>query len=724
MGYLDNGLDVRQILQDLRTGRIEVAEIPQPSVGRGDVLIRTRTTLVSSGTERMLVDFGRSSWIEKARKQPDKVRQVLDKVASDGVLPTLEAVQRKLDQPVALGYCNVGQVVELGSGVAGLSVGERVVSNGKHADLVVIPKSLCARIPDPVSDEAAAFTVLGAIGLQGIRLAQPTLGETVVVSGLGLIGLLTVQLLRAHGCKVIGVDFNAARLELARRFGARTVDLTAGDDPVASAMNETLGRGVDAVLITASTASNEPIRQAANMCRKRGRIVLVGVAGLELSRADFYEKELTFQVSCSYGPGRYDPEYEEKGHDYPFGFVRWTEQRNFEAVLDMLADGRLDVGPLISHRFRIEDAAQAYDLIASKSPSLGVVLKYGAAEESEIRKSTVAIAQATPDGRIGTGRAPAIGFVGAGNYAGGVLIPAFASAGARLRSVASAQGVSAVVSARRHRFEHATTDVGELMADSDLDAAIVATRHDSHADLTVRALNAGKHVFVEKPLALSLDELEAIKEARAEAFRRGQHPVVMVGFNRRFSPLSDEARRLRTSVPGPVAVVISVNAGPIPATHWTKDRMIGGGRIIGEACHFIDLARFLVGAPIRGWQTTAIGGGSAGATVDDCVSLLLKFEDGSTAAIQYLANGHRAFPKERIEVFGGGRILQIDNFRALRGWGWSGFRGLRRWRQDKGQLACAKAFLDSIREGRPPPIDFDELLEVSRVTVEVAESLR
>lgn len=714
---------MKQVLQSLQSGLIEVANVPCPAVMAGHLLIGSKNTVLSSGTERMLVEFGRAGWIERARTQPDRVRQVIEKTMSDGPLATIGAVQRKLEQPVSVGYCNVGVILELGTGVAGFAVGDRVVSNGKHADVVCVPKNVCARIPDVVSDEAAAFTVLGAIGLQGIRLVQPTLGETIVVSGLGLIGLLTVQLLRAHGCKVIGIDFDATRLELARRFGARTVDLAAGEDPVAFAMNETRGRGVDAVIITASTTSSEPVRQAANMCRKRGRIVLVGVTGLELSRADFYEKELTFQVSCSYGPGRYDPEYEEKGHDYPIGYVRWTEQRNFEAVLDMLADERLDVGPLISHRFRIEDAAEAYDLIAGGAPSLGVVLEYGHSDEAELRKSTVSVAGEARGSPGGSGREPTVGFIGAGNYASGVLIPAFAAAGARLRSVASAQGVSAVVSARRHRFELATTDVAGMLSDPALDAVIVTTRHDSHADLTVRALEAGKHVFVEKPMALALGELEAVQEARSAAIERGQNPVVMVGFNRRFSPFAVEARRLRASVPGPVSVVITVNAGSIPASHWTQDRAVGGGRIIGEACHFIDLARFLVGAPIQGWQATAVGGGYAGATVDDCVGLLLRFGDGSTAAVQYLANGHRAFPKERVEVFGGGRILQIDNFRSLKGWGWKGFRGLRRWRQDKGQVACAKAFLDSVREGRPPPVDFDELVEVSRVTIEVAESL-
>jgi len=366
---------MKQVLQNLKDGATELVDVPVPRAGRGQLLIRTTRTLVSAGTERMLVDFGKANWIDKARSQPDKVRQVLDKVKTDGVMPTVEAVRHKLDQLLPMGYCNVGVVVEVGAGVSGFVVGDRVASNGKHAEYVAVPQNLCAKIPDDVSDERAAFTVLSAIALQGIRLVQPTLGETVAVTGLGLIGLVTVQLLRAHGCRVIGFDFDAARVEQAKRFGAEAVCVRDGADPVAAAMAYARGRGVDAVIITASTKSNDPVHQAALMCRKRGRIVLVGVVGLELSRADFYEKELSFQVSCSYGPGRYDPDYEERGHDYPVGFVRWTEQRNFEAALDMMSDGRLDTTALVTHRFSIDEAARAYDVVGGAEPSLGIVLE-------------------------------------------------------------------------------------------------------------------------------------------------------------------------------------------------------------------------------------------------------------------------------------------------------------------------------------------------------------
>ena len=464
---------MKQILQNLETGATEVAEVPCPAVRRGQVLIRSTRTLVSAGTERTLVEFAKAGWIDKARQQPDKVRMVLDKIGTDGLVPAIEAVFDRLDRPSQLGYCSVGAVMDIGKDVAGFSAGERVVSNGKHAEVVSVPTNLCAKVPEGVSDDEAAFTVIGAIGLQGIRLVQPTLGEAVAVTGLGLIGLVTVQLLRAHGCRVLGIDYDAGRLALARRFGAETVDLAAGEDPVAAAQAFSRGRGVDAVLITASTESNEPMHQAALMCRKRGRIVLVGVTGLELSRADFYEKELSFQVSCSYGPGRYDPNYEDKGQDYPVGFVRWTEQRNFEAVLDMMADGRLDVKPLISHRFDIDEAKKAYDLITGAAPSLGILLQDATAEEKSdevLRRATVKLAAPA----IGAGKA-VLGFVGSGNYATSVLIPAFKQAGARLKVVASSGGVSGLHAGRKFGFEETTTDTESVFADSQVNAVVITT---------------------------------------------------------------------------------------------------------------------------------------------------------------------------------------------------------------------------------------------------------
>ena len=712
---------MKQILQSLKTGVTETAEVPCPAVQRGQILIRSSVTLVSAGTERMLVEFGKAGWIDKARQQPDKVRMVLDKIKTDGLMPTVEAVFNKLDQPLPLGYCNVGAVLDIGSGVTGFAIGERVVSNGKHAEAVCVPVNLCAKVPESVADEDAAFTVLGAIALQGIRLVNPTLGETVVVTGLGLIGLMTVQLLRAQGCRVLGLDFDPLKLALARQFGAETVDLGVGQDPLAAALVLSRGRGVDAVLITASTKSNEPVHQAAQMCRKRGRIVLVGVTGLELSRADFFEKELSFQVSCSYGPGRYDPNYEEKGQDYPVGFVRWTEQRNLEAVLDMMADGRIDVKPLISHRFEIDEAVQAYELVGGSAPSLGILLSYPSVSEKPdaiLRNQTVNLGPARPS----VGKAT-LGFIGSGNYATAVLIPAFKAAGVRLKTVASAGGVSAAHAGRKFGFEKTTTATEEVFADPEINAVVVATRHDSHALQVCHALEAGKPVFVEKPLALTLDELSQVEVAYASALTAGQMPLVMVGFNRRFAPQAVKVKSLLTALDAPKALVMMVNAGAIPSTHWTQDRAVGGGRIVGEACHFIDLLRYLAGSPIVDAKVASLGNAKGLTGLGDTVTMTLRFADGSMGTVHYLANGHKSFPKERLEVFCSGRILQLDNFRKLKGFGWPGFAKMNLWRQDKGQKDCAAAFVRAVESGGEAPIAFDELVEVSRVTIQIAEAL-
>jgi predicted dehydrogenase len=708
---------LKQVLQSLKTGATEVAELPTPRAAAGQLLIHSTHTLVSAGTERMLVEFGKANWLDKARQQPDKVRMVLEKVRTDGLAATLEAVQSKLDQPLALGYCNVGVVAEIGRGVEGFALGDRVASNGKHAEVVSVPKHLCARIPALVSDEQAAFTVLAAIGLQGVRLAGPTLGEGVVVTGLGLIGLVTVQLLRAQGCRVLGIDFDPARLALARQFGAEVVDLAKGEDPLAAAAAFSRGRGVDAVILTVSSKSNEPVSQAAKMCRQRGRIVLVGVTGLELSRADFYEKELSFQVSCSYGPGRYDPAYEECGQDYPIGFVRWTEQRNFEAVLDLMASGKLEVGPLISHRYALERAVEAYDLLASGQPSLGILLQYpGAAAQATgaLAQRTLALSSAP----LASGKASVV-FLGAGNYASRTLIPAFKAAGASLHTIVSSGGLSAAHHGRKHGFAHASTDAAAALGDAAVDTVVVATRHNAHASQVLAALQAGKHVFCEKPLCLSLDELARIEaEARARPAQ-----ALMVGFNRRFAPQVVRMKQLLAGVAEPKSFVMTVNAGAIPPDHWTQDIAIGGGRIVGEGCHFIDLLRHLAGAPIVRHAAVALGRSPGLAITSDKAMITLEFADGSVGSIHYLANGDKGFPKERLEVFCAGRVLQLDNFRKLRGWGWTGFSRMNLWRQDKGQAACAGAFVAAVKQGGPAPIPLDEILEVSRVSIEAQQAL-
>lgn len=698
---------MKQVLQNLRDGTTEVADVPNPVALRGRVLVRTSRSIISAGTERMLVNFGKANLIDKARQQPDKVRRVLDKVRTDGLVPTYEAIRDKLGEPLALGYSQVGTVVVVGEGVATVAVGDRVASNGKHAEIVAVSANLCAKVPEGVSDDSAAFTVLGAIALQGIRLVQPTLGECVVVTGLGLIGLLTVQLLRAHGCRVLGLDFDRGRLELAQQFGAETVNLSAQPDPITAAEKFSGGVGVDAVIITATAKSSEPVHQAALMCRKRGRIVLVGVTGLELSRADFYEKELTFQVSCSYGPGRYDPNYEERGNDYPIGFVRWTEQRNFQAVLDMMADGRLQVAPLISHRLPIGEAQKAYDMISAESGTLGILLDYPKRELKE-EESAGRTIRLTPSAAAATDQ-PVISFIGAGGHASRVLLPLFKAAHVNLRQVASTGGVSSTTAARRFGFEEATTDVERIFADPQVDAVVVATRHDSHAELVVKALQANKHVFVEKPLCLTLTELEQIERVCRAKSEQGRLPLLMVGFNRRFAPQILKIRELIQNH-GPKSFIMTVNAGALPASHWLLDKAMGGGRILGEVCHFVDLLRFLADASITRQETSALADGG-----DETVSLELGFADGSIGTIHYFANGHRSFAKERLEVFCAGRILQLDNFRTLRGFGWQNLRTMRLWRQDKGQKGCVEAFVEAISKGTAAPIPYEEIFEVQRV---------
>lgn len=709
---------MKQILQDMAKGATYIAEAPAPAVSPETLLIHSTVSLISAGTERMLVDFGRASYLEKARQQPEKVRMVLDKIRTDGLMTTIEAVQSKLAQPLPLGYCNVGVVAQVGDGVDGFKAGDRVVSNGPHADVVKVGKNLCARIPDGVDDESAAFVVVASIGLQGMRLAQPTLGEAFVVTGVGLIGLLTVQLLRAHGCRVLAIDFDESKLALARQFGAQTCNPGQGEDPVAAGMAFSRGHGVDGVIITASTKSSDPVTQAARMSRQRGRIVLVGVTGLELNRADFYAKELSFQVSCSYGPGRYDPAYEEQGQDYPLGFVRWTEQRNFEAILDMLATGQLNVKPLITHRFAFEDAPAAYQQLTEGKSGLGILLTYSATTgQREVRRVPLHSGVTFDTTR------PVLGFIGAGNYAARMLIPAFKAAGAQFHTIVTSGGISGVIQGAKTGFAEASTDMQALLAQPVINTVVIVTRHDTHAQLVARALRAGKHVFVEKPLAIDLEGLAQVQSAFQDAHAGGHGPQLMVGFNRRFSPQVQKMKQLLQAVKAPRSFLMTMNAGAIPSGHWTQDAAVGGGRIIGEACHFIDLMRFLAGSPIVSIQARRMGDAPGIDVTEDKASITLGFEDGSFGTIMYLANGSASFPKERVEVFTAGRVLQLDNFRKLRGYGWPGFSTFNLWKQDKGQGACASAFLLGLQQGTPA-IPAAEVFEVARVTLEAARQLR
>jgi len=702
---------LKQILQHLKTGQMELAEVPCPQAGRGQVLIQTRTSLISAGTEKMLVEFSKANLVQKARQQPDKVKQVLDKIKTDGLMPTLEAVFRKLDEPLPLGYCNAGVVLEVGPGVADLQPGDKVISNGNHAEVVCVPRNLVAKVPENVSDEHAAFTVLAAIALQGVRLVQPTLGEKICVFGVGLIGLLTVQLLRSSGCEVLAVDLNPQRLELAQRFGAKTVDLSKGADPISAAKGFTGEQGVDAAIITASAKTDEIVHQAAESCRKRGRIVLVGVVGLNLRRSDFYQKELTFQVSCSYGPGRYDEAYEQGGHDYPPGYIRWTEGRNFEAVLGAMSNGSLDMAPLVTHRFKLDDALKAYETIENDRAALGVILQYG---DHVNRSGVVTVSQRPTEA---TGKA-IVGVIGAGNFSKAILLPALAKTKVRLAYIADLNGAAAKHAAVKFGAEKAVTDYRQILDDKQVDALFVVTSHNTHARFICEALEAGKHVFVEKPLCLHEAELEGIESA----VRNHQSAVLMVGFNRRFSPHTVKIRELVAGRGGPLCVTMTVNAGEIPADHWTQDPQRGGGRIIGEGCHFIDLLSFIAASPVRSVSATMVGEGPA--VREDKMSIVLGFADGSVGTVNYFANGSKSYPKEVLEIFSDDRVLRLENFRVIHGFGFKGFKKFKTARQDKGHAAELAEFVRRIEHGGDQLIPFDQLKNVTEASFAAVRSAK
>jgi len=709
---------LKQILQNLSNGETSVVDVPSPRNKKSNLLIASKKTLVSAGTERMLVDFSRSNILNKAKKQPDKVKIVLNKMINDGVMTTIDAVRSKLDQPLPLGYCNAGVVLE--SDFSNFKVGDRVVSNGNHAEVVRVPKNLCVKIPDGVDDESAAFTVLGAVGLQGIRLIQPTIGECFVVTGLGLVGLICVQILRANGCRVLGIDLDSNKCELARKFGAETVNLSKDEDPIIFARSFSRGRGVDGVIVTASSESDEVMHQAAEMCRKRGRIVLVGVVGLKLRRDDFFKKELTFQVSASYGPGRYDSFYEEEGNDYPIGFVRWTEQRNFEAVLDMMDSGALDVLPLITHRYDIENSIYAYELLDDSSV-LGILINYPSQDIESLKKSKVKLLSKPSSFPVKD--VPCIGFIGAGNYSSRVLIPAFKATGSLLDTVVTSAGISGVHHGNKNSFLTASTNTDDILKNENINTIVIATRHDTHAIKVISSLNAGKHVFVEKPLALTLGEIKQIEKTYKEK-NKSKNVKLMVGFNRRFAPHIIKIKELMSNHQSPKSILMTINAGSVPPEHWVHDNQVGGGRIIVEGCHFIDLMRHLVGHTIVDFTATMIGDTPGLEIREDKASITLTFSDGSFGTILYLANGGSAFPKERIEIFCDDAVLQLDNYRLLTGYGWPGFKKMKLLKQDKGQKACVKSFISSINDGKDEQIPFEETIESSRVSIEIANVLR
>ncbi len=718
---------MRQVAQKQADGRLEVVDVPRPVVRDGGVLVRTAYSLISAGTERSAVEVARKSLVGKAKARPDQVKQVLDSVRSAGLSETYQRVRSRLDQLSPLGYSSAGIVVEAGAGAEGFGVGDRVACAGggyaTHADYTFIPKNLCVPAGDVPLDEAA-FGTVGAIALQGVRQADVRVGESVAVIGLGLIGLLTVQILKAAGCRVLGVEPDEERAALARSLGCDGTTAP-GEGAVDQAAELSGGAGVDAALITAATSSSGPVSMAGRLCRDRGTVVMVGATGMEVPRSIYYDKELDFRLSRSYGPGRYDPSYEEKGQDYPIGYVRWTEGRNIAAFVDLVGQGRIQLRPLITHTFPIDRAADAYDLITEGTePHIAVVLDYGLDEaEAGAGPARIVIGEAGTEAGTGVRKdGVGIGLVGAGSFATGVLIPALAAAdGARLEGVASASGLSARSAAENHGFRYAASDAAALLEDDAVDALVVATRHDSHAELVVAALEARKPVFVEKPLAVDEEGLSAILEAAAEV----DAAAVMVGFNRRFAPTTTALKDHFRDVVEPLALHYRVNAGFLPETHWLHDPELGGGRIVGEGCHFVDLLMYLAASrPVEVYARALPDGGRYR---QDNVAVQIRFANGSLGTLQYLANGDKRMPKERLEVSGGGAMGILDDYKRLtlaRGGDIQKEGRGPLAKQDKGHRAEIAAFVDAVRSGASLPISLGEAALVTATTFRILDSLR
>jgi polar amino acid transport system substrate-binding protein len=710
---------MKQLLQNLRTGEATVAEVPVPIVQPGRVLVRTAASLISAGTERALTELGQKNLLGKARERPELIGKVWEKVKTEGISQALEGVRDKLDQSHAVGYSAAGVVIETAPDVTEFRAGDRVACAGtdyaSHAEVISVPRNLCVRLPDGLSFEEAAFGTVGAIALQGVRLAEPTLGESVVVIGLGLVGQLTVQLLKANGCRVFGVDIDEARIQLARDLGAEGGCVPAAAKEQVPAWSK--GRGADACIITAATSSNEPIELAGEISRLKGRVVAVGLVGMNVPRNVYYQRELSLRVSLSYGPGRHDPEYEEHGHDYPLAYVRWTEGRNLEAFLDLMAARRIDVTQLITHRFPLENAPGAYRLISGNSNEkyLAVLLTYDTESEvsHRIENPVPLKKETTAAGRVG------IGLIGAGGYAQKVLLPNFKAAGVEFCSIASASGVSARDVGTKYGFARFVSDAQSVIDDPQANLIVIATRHGSHAALVVQALERGKHVFVEKPLALNDAELDSVVAAAEHS--TGQ---LLVGFNRRFSPLAIKAKEAFADRRSPLSIVYRINAGRIPREHWTQDPNEGGGRIIGEVCHFIDLMQFLTGAVPMSLFAQPVGGDQGNVISEDSVFITLQFADGSNGVIAYLGEGNASLQKEHIEIFGEGKTFVIEDFRGARLYAGGREKKETLRQQDKGQAEETRVACAVVAEGKLAPITLAELEATTRATFRIRDSLR
>jgi len=704
---------MKQLIQSFKTGELGLFDVPSPVCEKNGALVQTTVSLVSAGTEKMLVDFAKKSMLAKAKDRPDLVKQVIDKMKKEGVRNTLEKVFTKLDTPIPLGYSIAGKVIQVGENLSGINIGDRVACGGagyaNHAEINYIPKNLMVKIPDEVDDIDASFVTVGAIALQGVRQTAPLLGEKVAVMGLGLIGQLTVQLLKANGCKVIGSDIDPDKMKLAKKLGCDEV-CTANE--LISKSNEfTGGHGVDAVIITASTSSNQPIIDAADISRMRGRVVLVGMVGMDVPRNTYYKKELEIKLSMAYGPGRYDPEYEEKGVDYPYDLVRFTEQRNFESFLGLIQEGKVTPKELITHSYDFDDAMMAYDLLEGRIQEkyLGIVLNY----KREIDLQDEKIVQRT-DKKILNDKVN-IGLIGAGNFTKSVILPNIQKVqDMELVGLCTATGVSAQGTGKKYDFKYITTDSEEIYKNSELNSIFVTTRHDSHAKNVIKAINSKKHVFVEKPLCIYEEELESIKESYTG------ETIIQVGFNRRFSPMIE---KMKSNITGQISVNYRVNAGIIPKDVWIQDRTIGGGRIIGEVCHFIDTCSYLINSEVKSVFATSINKEDQSIPDEDNVNIVLKYENGSTATISYYAYGDTNMPKEYIEVFSSGVSMQMNDFRELLIYKNGKLAKEKSSNQDKGFVGEFKAFKDAVKSGNEA-ISFQSIYNTTKTTFKILESLR
>ncbi len=695
---------MKQLIQHLKTGETILEEVPVPALPPGYILIRTTKSLISTGTEKMLVEFSKAGLFAKARQNPDRVAQVFDKIKTDGLLPTIEAVFRRLDEPMPLGYCNVGTIVEISEGVTEFKIGDRVVSNGVHAEFVAVPKNLAAIIPNSVSDEMATFTVVSAIGLQAIRLAKPEFGDTVVVIGLGLIGLLTCQLAISNGCKVIAFDIDDEKISIARKLNIDAYH-SANDNIIEVVNRGTNNLGADIVIIAASAKNDNIINTSAVITRKLGKIVLIGVINLNIDRTEFYKKEIKFQVSCSYGPGRYDDSYEQKGIDYPFAYVRWTVKRNFETILQCMQNGSLQTQLLTSKVVEFSDAPTVYNNISTANV-IAAILNYDS--------NNVPYRKLNLNNSANISGKQVVAIIGAGNYSKLTLLPALADSNLNIKYIAANDGLNAALLAKKYKIDFAVTDNNIIFADKEVNLIIIATRHDSHAQLVQQAFANNKHVFVEKPLALNAQDLEQIVSLHTE----NSNSLLFVGFNRRHAPLAVKAKSLLPK-DAVMNINITVNAGPLPANHWLFDENIGGGRIIGEACHFFDLMSYFTGSNIKTVYAT-----SANVTNQiENVIIHLTFINGSHGTISYFANGNKSFPKENISIFCNNQILVIDNFKKLSGFGFSNFKN-KSGKQDKGHAAQFNKIANIITNGGYAYTSFDELYNTTNATFAAMQSIK